>query len=62
VASFALIVARVSYSIGSLVAYNIKCKWNYRAEKREQKEGGAGGGGQNETVCGFDELYFFLSE
>ena len=57
-ASFALIVARVSQSIGSWVAYSIKCKWDYQAKKTERKEGG----GQNETMCGFGKLYFFLSE
>jgi hypothetical protein len=57
-ASCVLTVARVSNSIGSWVAYNIKCKWDYQTKETERKEEG----GQNETICEFEKLYFFLSE
>ena len=29
---------------------------------QENRKEGGGGRGQNKTICGFEELYFFLSE
>jgi hypothetical protein len=39
-----LIVARVSHSVGGLVAYNIKYKWDNQAKKTEWTEGVGGEG------------------